>query len=48
MRYVYMVGYTKPSWGKNGAGRLKGGLFWLAQFGLIGLSIATGVQLVKA
>jgi len=47
-RWIYMVGYTKPSWGAKGAGRLKGVLFFVCQLALYGLAGWTGLQIVKA
>lgn len=47
-RYIFMVGYSKPEWGAEGKGRLRGGLSWLAQLGLFGLSVAVGVNMVRA
>ena len=47
-RYIFMVGYTKPEWGPNGKGRLRGAGMWLAQLGLFGLSFAVGVNMVRA
>ena len=47
-RYIFMVGYSKPEWGANGNGRLRGALCWLAQLGLFGLSVKVGVDMVRA
>jgi len=47
-RWLYMVGYTTPSWGKNGMGRMRGGAFWLCQFALFGLSAWSGWEMVRA
>ena len=47
-RYIFMVGYSKPAWGANGNGRLRGALCWLAQFALFGLSVKVGVDMIRA
>ena len=47
-RYIFMVGYSKPEWGPDGKGRLRGAGFWLAQLGLFGLSAAVGVNMIRA
>lgn len=47
-RYVYMIGYTKPEWGKNGRGRLWGPAlgWWPMQYGLVLLGGWTGLGMV--
>lgn len=47
-RFVYMVGYTKPEWGRNGNGRLRGGamLWWPMQYGLVLMGGWVGVKMV--
>jgi glutathione S-transferase len=45
-RVVYLVGYMRPSWGADGAGRLRGSTHILFLMGLITLAATTSVQLV--
>ena len=47
-RYVYMVGYSKAEWGTDGKGRLYGAGGWLAQLALFGMSVAVGVNMIRA
>lgn len=47
-RYVYMIGYQNPAWGKNGKGRLRGAGYALAQMALIGLTAFSGYKMITA
>ena len=45
-RFFFMTGYTNAK-KSDGSGRFNGAAFWLCQFALFGLSIATGVSMLK-
>jgi len=45
-RVLYAVGYTRPAWGKDGAGRLKGQWYFLFQLGLIVMTGLVGMDLL--
>jgi len=45
-RYLYMLGYSRPSWGENGRGRYKGIMFMAFQLGLVGMAGYTGVMMI--
>jgi len=44
-RYLYMLGYCRPSWGENGNGRYKGVTFLVFQFGLMGMAGYTALKM---
>ena len=46
-RVLYATGYTRAD-KKNGTGRYRGGISWLAQLGLYGLVAKTGYDLLMA
>lgn len=45
-RVLYMIGYTSGGPETKGTGRYRGSLFWLCQFGLMGMAAYTSVQMI--
>lgn len=45
-RYLYMTGYSNLAHGRGGKGRYRGMISYIGQFGLLGLTVYSGVQMI--